>query len=295
MPIRVTCPGCDKKLNVPDNVAGKAVRCPACKGAVKVPAADEDEPLAEVVPDDDPPVRKARRRDEDDRPARRPQRRRDDDEDDRPRKRRAVERLEEPDEDLPVEEIDLDAADVPDDIRDRIGDELGKNEKLFWVGMPSRRIVFLRALVIPIIGAFISLIVLGVSMVQGGTLGHVLVFGALGGLVLIGSFLTPLWALWQAGRTCYALTNKRCIVWQGGLFGGVEMENYNAARVANMWRREMWLFGNGGGDLVFRSVTVVTVTTGKHGGVSESTTYYGFLAVENVRQVERLVRDVLLS
>ncbi|MFN7737555.1 MAG: hypothetical protein ACK52S_07060 [Pirellula sp.] len=38
MPIRVICQ-CGQTLNVPDNLAGKGVKCPKCQGAVRVPAA----------------------------------------------------------------------------------------------------------------------------------------------------------------------------------------------------------------------------------------------------------------
>lgn len=38
MPIRINCQ-CGKTLNIPDTMAGKAVKCPGCGNAVKVPAA----------------------------------------------------------------------------------------------------------------------------------------------------------------------------------------------------------------------------------------------------------------
>ena len=41
MPISVTCPACSVDYKVPDNVAGKKIKCPKCKGAViRVPAED---------------------------------------------------------------------------------------------------------------------------------------------------------------------------------------------------------------------------------------------------------------
>lgn len=335
MPISVTCAECKKALKVADTMAGKAFKCPGCKSVVKVPAASAPAPAparksqpARVEPEDDEPPRRSTpqrlaendeprpsrksRRDEDeddydDRPTKKSRRNdyKDDEEDDRPRKRKApTERLEEVDEDLPVEELDLEQADLPDNIRERIEGELSKGEKLYWVGMPSRRIVLIRSIWAPIVGMLIFLFVFGFFVLpslfmssQGvaAGLGMVIIAGGFA-LVVGGSFcIAPLYNLWRAGRTCYALTSRRAIVWQAGIFGGVEMENYNPARLANMWRRDMWIFGKGGGDLVFRSVTIVTVTTGRHGGVSQNTTYYGFIAVENVRKVERLVREVLVD
>lgn len=37
--IRVRCPSCQKLLGVPDDKAGRAIVCPACKGTVRVPTA----------------------------------------------------------------------------------------------------------------------------------------------------------------------------------------------------------------------------------------------------------------
>jgi hypothetical protein len=39
MPIKVTCPGCQKTYSVPDTTAGKKVKCPACQQVIEVPAA----------------------------------------------------------------------------------------------------------------------------------------------------------------------------------------------------------------------------------------------------------------
>ena len=45
MPLKFRCPKCEKKLAVADKLAGKAIRCPNCKAAVRIPrakkAADE--------------------------------------------------------------------------------------------------------------------------------------------------------------------------------------------------------------------------------------------------------------
>jgi hypothetical protein len=339
MPISVTCTECDKTIKVADTMAGKSFKCPGCKAVMKAPAGDtparksdsktvakkpaarrdedeDDRPARKPArrdddDEDDRPSRRSSRRDEDDeddRPARRSSLRRDDDdEDDRPRKRNVpTERLEEPDEDLQIEEIDIHDTNVPENIQERIEQELTKGEKLYWVGMPSRRIVLIRSMWGPIVGAFILLVCGGVALMffvqsrnmpGGGGIGLMgaLMPGCFGLLFAGGLGLTPFYALWKAKRTCYALTSRRAIVWQAGWFGHVTMENYNPARLANMWRRDMWFFGKGGGDLVFRSVTVITVTSGRHGGVSQSTTYYGFLAIENVKQVERLVREVLVD
>lgn len=45
MPIRVSC-GCGREVNAPDNLAGKTVKCPGCKGPLRIPdpnAKDDDD------------------------------------------------------------------------------------------------------------------------------------------------------------------------------------------------------------------------------------------------------------
>lgn len=132
MPL-LTCPTCDKKLKIPDRLAGKMGQCPGCKGRISIPAIDppdedferdeddeadrrivskrdvrkrdeEDRPRRsrsredEEDEDDRPSRRSIRKEDDDDRPSRR-FRDRDDDEDDRPSRRRS--RDEDSDDDIP--------------------------------------------------------------------------------------------------------------------------------------------------------------------------------------------------
>lgn len=39
MPVKVRCPGCGKVVTAPDKAQGRAIRCPDCKGPIRVPAA----------------------------------------------------------------------------------------------------------------------------------------------------------------------------------------------------------------------------------------------------------------
>ena len=55
------------------------------------------------------------------------------------------------------------------------------------------------------------------------------------------------------------------------------------------------MVARGAGDLIFRTTTVIVVRQGRYGGVSRRVTHYGFLAIDNVRDVERLVRKTLLD
>jgi phage FluMu protein Com len=94
MPIAVVCSHCEKNLKVADAAAGKKVRCPACKGVITVPAAEEEfETPEEVGPDDDDGgYGLDEKRDEDDEELKRKQKRKRTrlDREDRERRRRSV-------------------------------------------------------------------------------------------------------------------------------------------------------------------------------------------------------------
>jgi hypothetical protein len=111
------------------------------------------------------------------------------------------------------------------------------------------------------------------------------------------TLLQPFYALWKAKRTCYVLTNRRCIVWMCQWHGGIRTDNYAPNQLTNLRRADMWFFAKGGGDLIFRSVTVITTTYRQRGPTSTSMREYryGFLAIERCRDVEKLIRETLLD
>jgi hypothetical protein len=99
----------------------------------------------------------------------------------------------------------------------------------------------------------------------------------------------------SAKRTCYALTTRRALVYKEGLFSPTR-ESYSPVEVAKMRRSNSWLFRDGG-DLIFRSVTVVRTSYQRQTGFSRSvkTTHYGFLAIAHIRDVEKIVRETLID
>lgn len=340
MPIKISCSKCPVVLTVRDELIGKAVKCPKCQSIVAVPPGDPAPSTAQAAaetkrppsslpgkapaaalsksrsspaprveqPREEEPVRKSKRPapPDEDEPA--------------PRKKssRSLEKLEEvrPRKHGRDEDDDGDAAaipefKVPEKYREQIEEELSKGEKMLWCGQPARRVVMVRAILFfCILGSLLFIfaaVFLVIGLVGLGKKGNdVTMFLLPGGLFMvisIGMMLMPIYKIWQAGRTCYVLTNRRAIVWACNWYGGINMENYNPAQVVNMFRRDMWFFGKGAGDLVFKTVTVIT-TTHHHGGprnayrgssTSATTYYYGFLSVENVRQIEKMVRECLVD
>lgn len=50
MPIELMCPLCESQVRVPDTAAGEVVRCPECRGRIKIPAAEpEHDDLTDAV------------------------------------------------------------------------------------------------------------------------------------------------------------------------------------------------------------------------------------------------------
>jgi hypothetical protein len=111
----------------------------------------------------------------------------------------------------------------------------------------------------------------------------------------VGCMGVPLYRWKLAQRSCYALTNRRALVFRQGLFGPTR-ESYSPVEVARMRRSDSWLFA-AGGDLIFRTVTTVTTSHSRRTGSSRSvsTKHYGFLAVAHVKEVEKLVRETLID
>ena len=99
----------------------------------------------------------------------------------------------------------------------------------------------------------------------------------------------------KALGSAYVITNKRCITFLPGWFSGPAPTSYYPDLVQHMRRMPSWIFGDGAGDIVFRSVTTVTTTYHRRGGASTSvsTTYYGFLGIRNLDEVEGRIRHAL--
>jgi hypothetical protein len=66
MPIAVQCPSCKRKLNAPDKLLGKRVKCPGCGNAFAVKPPEEEfvdaEPIVEPEPQDEAVQEKPRLR-----------------------------------------------------------------------------------------------------------------------------------------------------------------------------------------------------------------------------------------
>lgn len=108
-------------------------------------------------------------------------------------------------------------------------------------------------------------------------------FGAPFVLIGLGMLSSPFWMWLIARRTGDVLSNRRAIVFNGGI-RSMTVQSFGAERVWDLQRRE---HRDLSGDLIFET----QVSRDSDGDRRE--TDVGFLAVADVKGVEDLVRDTL--
>lgn len=199
----------------------------------------------------------------------------------------------------------FDNSSLPPELDSRVRAELNEGEHLLWVGQPRPRWLSGEALVLALFGLpFTGFAVFWTAMAlwmgaaaNGGKNNPGLLFQVcfpMFGLPFIviglGLLSSPYWQRRRALRTCYALTDRRALVWEAGNFGSVTVRSYEPGALKAMERVE---YADGSGDLVFEEVR--RVWAGSQGRRRTSTERRGFLAVDDVRTIEALVRKALLS
>jgi hypothetical protein len=201
---------------------------------------------------------------------------------------------------------------VPAGLKEKALAGLDPNEKPVWVGRPVAKLVFHRSdgyVAVGGVGMLVALLWLVVALAparaaapspqrgkqaaapakqqSGNLLLPVVLFFA---SACVAAVAVVRWH--TARRTCYALTTRRALVYKEGLFGPTR-ESYSPLEVSGMRRSDSWLVA-GCGDLIFRTVQVVSRSRGSWSS-SVKTIHYGFLAVAQVGEVEKLVRETLID
>jgi hypothetical protein len=194
---------------------------------------------------------------------------------------------------------------LPPELDVRVRSELREGEVLLWVGQPRPGRFARSAIPLVLFGipwtAFSVFWIAGASGLlfggfQGGRPGFggffacFPLFGVPFVLVGLGMLTSPYWLRRLAKRTCYALTDRRAILWQAGWFGSIEVRSYGPELLTKIGRTE---HRDGSGDLVFEEI----MSIGRDSDAHRITrlTQRGFLAIDKVRAVEELLRKALLS
>jgi transcription elongation factor Elf1 len=193
-PIVVACTSCQKKLQVKATLAGKAVKCPGCGNAVKIPApstpADQGEEWLDVNEAAAPPPEGTKERG------------------------RAGDW---------GQEI-LEGQGVPRDMQEEIHSEMTKTERVVWAGRPRVDILLHRARLMALIAvpvcslvAVAGVVAAVLGIIHGAYLALIgLVFSAAFGFGAVYTYLTPGKIKKNADRrSCYALTNRRLLIHKG--------------------------------------------------------------------------------
>ena len=175
-----------------------------------------------------------------------------------------------------------DLASLPPGLESRVIAELSDGEKLAWVGRPRASRMVLASIPIFFFGIFFfGFAVFWTAMASKAPFPFAL-FGLPFLAVGFGMLASPFWAWYAASRTCYAVTDRRAITWEPGLWDGLRVRSYAPDDLRRMWRNER---GDGSGDLVFEEIT----TYGRRG--RRNVIRRGFFAIEDVRAVESLIRS----
>lgn len=106
-------------------------------------------------------------------------------------------------------------------------------------------------------------------------------------LIGLGMLLSPVWLRLRAARTLYVFTNRRVIVMTGTVLGARKIRSFQPDSLGAMSRTER---SDGSGDLVFANVPLLMQP---RNSTRTRTRPEGFMGIERVRDVERLVRQTL--
>jgi hypothetical protein len=299
MSITLKCPDCGHTAAADDDTPQT---CPKCDGTMTRPKYKaKSGPTAAEAPKKAPPKPAPRRRDEDD-------------EDDRPRRAKPAPRSDDEDggggsarDGRAAESLELDPGFRNRALMRQVEDELARGEVLHWAARPCLEIAKRKGRAALILGLVFALIGAAVSAVMFAAKGVPWFVGLVPLLfVLIGvgiAIVGPRAAVKQAEKGWYAVTDRRAVVFTVGLFGDSgQTESYEPRELRRM-RVQKAKSPPGAGDLVFKTKVTEKRTdyvdrrTGQtvKSETSRSETAYGFLGIENVREVETLVHNVLLD
>ena len=192
-----------------------------------------------------------------------------------------------------------DLGSLPNDLEGLVQEELSPGEKLAWVGRPRPSRLIAEAMPSFVFGLFFTGFAFFWIFAAGGGMGPprigrrgggapsvFLVFGIPFVLAGVGMLAAPFVAARNARKTCYALTDRRAIVWESSPWYGTRVRSYQAGELRSMARHQR---GDGSGDLIFEE----TFAPGNRG--RQKIVRRGFIAIEDVRGVEALIRSNLLD
>lgn len=319
MPIQITCP-CGTLLRIPDNVAGRNVKCPKCNAIVAVPATPVTSPPAPpkpapptvaAAPVKPAPVKPATAKPAPGKPAAQVAKPAAAVTAPAPTVKNGAGKTAKPA--APAPQATAKPVthapqfnELPDPLRDRAKVELQKGEAVVWAGQPCDRLISLKwwsllgfGFIFCAAGSFFAILFfvvvrpqeLVVNLIVGGLVSLFILGGPLFGLLLANSERS------KYLNRAYLVTNRRCLVVHRPPNDSGRVETYAMPKLQFLFTRPSW-FVRGGGDLVLESKTYMvreTSTRSMDSRTYRQTDHYGFLLIENVNDVEDVVRRTIVQ
>ncbi len=301
MAITIKCPDCGHTKQSAD---GGPETCPQCEGAMAAPPKKKYQAKSRSLEDESRTKKKSKARSRDDED--------DEEEDAGPKSKKLRARGDERGESTrnakTAEQVGLSPGFRNRALMRQVEGELSRGEVLHFACRPCAQIAKMQGLVMSAFGALFA--VIGVVVLVAFATGAAknmpafayavpVAFILIGGVIAV---VAPIAKVRQAKHGWYAVTDRPALVFTASLWGkSGHTETYGPSALRRMWvRKSFWV--KGAGDLVFKTETTHHTrterdhTTGRtRTSTSTSTQYFGFLGVEDVKDVETLVHEVLLS
>lgn len=101
-------------------------------------------------------------------------------------------------------------------------------------------------------------------------------------LVGVGMLSSPVWMMWKSQRSAYVVTDRRAILFDGGL-RSTTIRSFRRHQIGNLRRVQR---SDGTGDLIFDQRSWTDTDGHRH------QTDIGFLSIPDVRHVEQLINEI---
>ncbi len=181
---------------------------------------------------------------------------------------------------------------IPHEMRQVLERELDRGERALWMGQPSPGRMAKRNLPILIFAipwtAFAIFWMAGAAgfkipdFSKGGMENLFSLFGIPFVLIGLGMFLSPLWAMKKAKKTIYAITDKRAIIMKLGR--RMAIQSFLPQQLQSLRRAQR---ADGSGDIIFKKEFTVDSR-----GQRSATTEIGFFGIQNVKEIETMLREI---
>lgn len=311
MAITLKCPDCGHTQPSDD---GEPETCPECEGTMAPPPKKKYQAKSTTLEEEAKGKKKSKLRDDDERPKTKtkPKPRDEDDEDERPKAKKRTARDDDQEDAGEVacdgkaaEALDLDPGFKDRALMKQVRDELSRGEVLHFVCRPCLKIAQMQGLMGSAFGGLFAVIgVIALIVFLAGMKVPVFAYLIPVLFMVIGmgiAVVAPIAKIGQAKKGWYAITDRRAIVFTPSLWGSSgQAETYEPYQVRKMWvKKSFWV--KGAGDIVFKSITTHTTRTQYDSrgrartSTSSSTQYFGFLGIEDVKDVQTLLHEVLLA